>query len=101
MFTQVDESTSYTYILGSLFVMGLGMGSTMMPIMSSALATLTAQNTARGSTLLNITQQVAASIGPALFSVILTNELQRHATGKLARAPATTGEGEQDTAEAS
>src|SRR3546814_9563409 len=47
MFTQVDESTSYTYILGSLFVMGLGMGSTMMPIMSSALATLTAPTTAR------------------------------------------------------
>ncbi|TYL49669.1 DHA2 family efflux MFS transporter permease subunit [Nocardioides sp. BGMRC 2183] len=75
MFTQLDESTSYAYILGSLFVMGLGMGSTMMPIMSAALATLTAHTTARGTTLLNITQQTAASIGTALFSVILTNSL--------------------------
>jgi len=31
---------SYLFLLGSLFVMGLGMGCTMMPIMSSALATL-------------------------------------------------------------
>ena len=75
MFTQIEADTSYVYILGALFIMGLGMGGTMMPIMTAALATLTAHNVARGSTLLNITQQVAASIGTALFSVILTNEI--------------------------
>jgi predicted MFS family arabinose efflux permease len=75
MFTQIQADTSYVYILGALFIMGLGMGGTMMPIMTAALATLTAHNVARGSTLLNITQQVAASIGTALFSVILTNEI--------------------------
>lgn len=78
MFTQLTEDTSYAFILASLFVMGLGMGSTMMPIMSAALATLTDHNIARGSTLMNITQQVAASIGTALFSVILTNEMKSH-----------------------
>jgi EmrB/QacA subfamily drug resistance transporter len=76
MFTQIEADTSYVYILSALFIMGLGMGGTMMPIMTAALATLTAHNVARGSTLLNITQQVAASIGTALFSVILTNELK-------------------------
>ena len=76
MFTQIEADTSYTYILTALFVMGLGMGGTMMPIMTAALATLTAHNVARGSTLLNITQQVAASIGTALFSVILTNQIK-------------------------
>src|SRR3954465_12425953 len=64
---------SYLYLLSALFIMGLGMGGTMMPIMTSALQTLTHHETARGSTLLNITQQVAASIGTALFSVLLTN----------------------------
>ncbi len=64
---------SYLMLIGSLFVMGLGMGCTMMPIMSSALATLKDHEIARGSTLLNINQQVAASIGTALFSVLLTN----------------------------
>jgi EmrB/QacA subfamily drug resistance transporter len=67
------DDPSYLLLLGSLFVMGLGMGATMMPIMSSALATLKDHQIARGSTLMNITQQVAASIGTALFSVLLTN----------------------------
>ena len=64
---------SYAYLLGALFVMGLGMGGTMMPIMTSALQTLSDHEIARGSTLMNITQQVAASIGTAVFSVLLTN----------------------------
>jgi EmrB/QacA subfamily drug resistance transporter len=75
-FTQVSDSTSYPFLLGALFVMGLGMGATMMPIMAAALATLTDHNIARGSTLMNITQQVAASIGTALFSVLLTNNVK-------------------------
>jgi EmrB/QacA subfamily drug resistance transporter len=72
-FTQVGTDTSYALLLSALFVMGLGMGATMMPIMTSALQTLTDHNIARGSTLMNIVQQVAASIGTALFSVLLTN----------------------------
>jgi hypothetical protein len=56
--------------------MGLGMGGTMMPIMTSALKTLRTAEVARGSTLLNITQQIASSIGVAVMSVILTNGLK-------------------------
>ncbi len=74
-FTQVGTDTSYVLLCGSLFVMGLGMGGTMMPIMTSALRTLTHHETARGSTLLNILQQIAGSIGSATMSVILTSEL--------------------------
>lgn len=73
MFTQIGADTSYLYLCSALFVMGLGMGGTMMPIMSAALATLQAHTIARGSTLMNIVQQVAASMGTALFSVLLTN----------------------------
>ncbi|WP_426243227.1 DHA2 family efflux MFS transporter permease subunit [Nocardioides sp. LHG3406-4] len=83
MFTQIGADTSYAYMLSALFIMGLGMGGTMMPIMTAALATLTAHNVARGSTLLNITQQVAASMGTALFSVILTNEIKGSDTAPL------------------
>lgn len=74
-FTQVGPETSYLLICGSLFVMGLGMGGTMMPIMTSALRTLTGPEVARGSTLLNIIQQIGGSVGAAVMSVILTNEL--------------------------
>ncbi|MGN6781935.1 MAG: DHA2 family efflux MFS transporter permease subunit [Marmoricola sp.] len=80
LFTQLDAGTSYTYILASLFVMGLGMGATMMPIMSAALATLSDHTVARGSTLLNTSQQVASSVGTALFSVLLTNGIRGHGT---------------------
>ena len=73
--TATEPST--LYLLAALFVMGLGMGGTMMPIMTSALASLADAEIARGSTLMNITQQVAASIGTALFSVLLTNGFNR------------------------
>jgi EmrB/QacA subfamily drug resistance transporter len=76
MFTQLTADTSYTFMIVALFIMGLGMGATMMPIMASALATLTDHTIARGSTLMNIVQQVAASIGTALFSVLLTNGIK-------------------------
>ena len=76
-FTRVGTDTSYVLLCGSLFVMGLGMGGTMMPIMTSALRTLTHHEVARGSTLLNILQQIAGSIGGAIFSVILTAQLNR------------------------
>ncbi|MCD6639110.1 MAG: MFS transporter, partial [Nocardioides sp.] len=78
--------TPYWRLLLALFIMGLGMGATMMPIMTAALATLTDHNIARGSTLLNIQQQVAASIGTALFSVILTNEFVKSSAIKQAGA---------------
>ncbi|MBF9133148.1 DHA2 family efflux MFS transporter permease subunit [Plantactinospora sp. S1510] len=74
-FTQVGTDTSYWLLCGSLFVMGLGMGGTMMPIMTSALRTLTNQDVARGSTLVNILQQIGSSIGAAIMSVILTSQL--------------------------
>ncbi|MBM6402786.1 DHA2 family efflux MFS transporter permease subunit [Phycicoccus sp. CSK15P-2] len=71
--TQVEaDSSHWGFVIPVLFVMGLGMGATMMPIMTSALKTLTHHEVARGTTLLNITQQVASSVGVATFSVILT-----------------------------
>jgi EmrB/QacA subfamily drug resistance transporter len=74
-FTQVGADTSFTLLLGSLFVMGMGMGVTMMPIMSAALASLVDHQIARGSTMMNIVQQVAGAIGTAVMSVILTNQV--------------------------
>ena len=75
VFTQVTGSSSYVLLLSALFVLGMGMGMTMMPIMSGALATLTDHQIARGSTLMNIIQQTGGSIGTAVMSVILTNQV--------------------------
>lgn len=74
--TTLDATTPYSFILPVLFVMGLGMGATMMPLMTSALKTLKSHDVARGSTLLNISQQIASSIGVAIMSVVLTTGLK-------------------------
>jgi MFS family permease len=74
--TQITSTTSYSTLIVILFIMGLGMGGTMMPIMTSALKTLKSREVARGSTLLNIVQQIASSVGVAIMSVLLTNHLK-------------------------
>jgi EmrB/QacA subfamily drug resistance transporter len=78
--TQVTSDTSYGLLIAELVVMGLGMGATMMPLFTAALRTLTPHQVARGSTLLNITQQIASSVGVAVMSVLLTNHLKGAAT---------------------
>jgi EmrB/QacA subfamily drug resistance transporter len=74
--TQIEADTSYTLLIALLFIIGLGMGATMMPLFTTALRTLKHHEVARGSTLLNITQQIASSVGVAVISVVLTNQLK-------------------------
>jgi EmrB/QacA subfamily drug resistance transporter len=71
-FTQVEADTSYWLLEISLFVMGMGLGSTMMPTFSAAMQTLRQSAVAKGSTALNIIQQVGGSIGTAAMAVLLT-----------------------------
>jgi len=76
--TQITATTPYPQLITILFIMGLGMGLSMMPLMTSALRTLRSQEVARGSTLLNIVQQIASSVGVAVMSVVLTNNLKSY-----------------------
>ncbi|MFC9897176.1 DHA2 family efflux MFS transporter permease subunit [Nocardia sp. NPDC127579] len=75
-FTQLEAGSSYLMLGTGLFIMGLGMGCTMMPVMTAAIQTLTHQQVARGSTLMNIINQTAGSIGTAVIAVILTNQMK-------------------------
>lgn len=77
-FVQLQSDTSYLLLGIALFVMGLGMGCTMMPTMTAAIQTLTHEQVARGTTLMNIVNQAAASVGTAIMSVVLTNLLNSH-----------------------
>src|SRR3954451_4206182 len=79
MLIALDATTPYSYIITAFVIMGLGMGSTMMPVFTAALASLKAHAVAQGSTLMNITQQISISIGTALFSVLLTSSYNQHA----------------------
>ncbi|MGA6166071.1 DHA2 family efflux MFS transporter permease subunit [Amycolatopsis magusensis] len=75
MFTIVGADTPYWQLLSALFVMGMGMGCTMMPIMTAALQTLTPKKVARASSAANIVQQTAGAIGSAVMSIILAGLL--------------------------
>jgi EmrB/QacA subfamily drug resistance transporter len=71
----LQAGTSYWTLGAVLFVMGLGLGLTMMPTMAAAIQTLGHDEVPRASTMLNIIQQVSASIGTALMSVLLATNL--------------------------
>lgn len=96
VFTQIGPDTSYWILCGALFVQGLGMGMTMMPIMSAALATLSNDKVPDGSTLLNVVQQSSSSVGTAITSVILASLLP-----VMAVAPSSPAEAQQLLTDAS
>jgi EmrB/QacA subfamily drug resistance transporter len=83
---QVTADMSYWLLGAILFVQGLGMGLSMMPVFSGAMQTLRKAAVARASTALNILQQVGASIGTAVMAVLLSSALS-------SRLPAGGGEG--------
>lgn len=85
-FVFLGADTPYWAVCIALFVQGLGMGMTMMPIMSAALATLSNKQVPDGSTLMNVVQQSATSIGTAVASVILATSLKSHPESQLAIA---------------
>src|SRR5205085_6679491 len=89
--TQLDGDTSYWLIGAILFVQGLGMGATMMPTFSGAMQTLRRSAIARASTTLNINQQVGASIGTAILSVLLANELVDRVGGGIGQVASSPG----------
>jgi EmrB/QacA subfamily drug resistance transporter len=79
--TQLHQDTSYWLLGVELFVLGVGLGATMMPTFSGAMQTLRRAAIARASTTLNINQQVGASIGTAVLSVLLAHELSSRLGG--------------------
>jgi EmrB/QacA subfamily drug resistance transporter len=79
--TRLTAHTSYWLLGADLFLMGAGMGATMMPTFSGAMQTLRRASIARASTTLNINQQVGASIGTAVLSVLLAHELSSRLPG--------------------
>ena len=70
-FTRVGADTSYRYFAIAQFVVGLGIGSTIMPSMAAAFQTLSRPETPRGTSALTVVQRVAGAIGTALLAINL------------------------------
>jgi EmrB/QacA subfamily drug resistance transporter len=77
-FAFVTADTSYVLLCASSFVLGLGMGLSMMPTMTAAMQAVPPQAIARTSTAMNIIRQSGASIGTAILSVILSSAIVDH-----------------------
>jgi EmrB/QacA subfamily drug resistance transporter len=99
-YTQIDATTPYWYLCGALFLIGLGLGATIMPSMAAAYQSLPRDAVPRATSALHTIQRVAGSLGIALLAVVLQRAMQAElpsldgglaAAGELAASePATT-----------
>jgi EmrB/QacA subfamily drug resistance transporter len=70
-YTQVGASTPYVYLAAALLVLGLGIGSTILPSMAAAFQTLSRDETPKGTSALNTIQRMAGGVGTAVLAVVL------------------------------
>ncbi|MEV5571267.1 DHA2 family efflux MFS transporter permease subunit [Spirillospora sp. NPDC052269] len=92
-FTQLEAGTSFWLLGFAMFVRGLGIGATMMPSMSAAVATLERAAVPRATSALNIVVQLGGSFGTALLAVVLSRQLAENlpAAARGAHGGTTTG----------
>jgi EmrB/QacA subfamily drug resistance transporter len=82
-FAFITATTSYALLCSFSFVLGLGMGLSMMPTMTAAMQAVPAAAIARTSTAMNIIRQGGASIGTAVLSVILSSAIAANLVGAI------------------
>ncbi|WP_067721077.1 DHA2 family efflux MFS transporter permease subunit [Nocardia yamanashiensis] len=90
MATQIQADTAYWRIAAAGVLMGIGVGATIMPTIATASRGLPPERIPAATTAINIVQQVAASIGAAAVSVLLSTALVREAGSTLDSVRAST-----------
>nr|VTP04588.1 Multidrug export protein EmrB [Mycobacterium riyadhense] len=80
-----QEHVHLTVLLAGLATFGAGSACMMVPVSWSAVHTLNSSEVAHGSTLFNVNHTVAASVGAALMSVMLTSRFNASANIAAAR----------------
>jgi len=93
-FTQLDAHSSYWPFLGSILLLGVGMGCSFVPLTMTAVNGVAPHETGLASALLNTGQQVGGAIGLAVFGTVFA-----HASADRAReigAQARTAAGQSD-----
>ena len=68
--TQLSQDSGYLAVLGPLVLVGLGNGSAMVPLTGAALQGVQPQHAGAGSGLVNVMQQVGASLGLAVLVTV-------------------------------
>jgi EmrB/QacA subfamily drug resistance transporter len=74
LLTTVGPHTSFfPTIFVAFFVIGLGIGSAFMPLLTIAIANVPAPDAGLGSGIVNVSQQMAGALGLAVLGTIATN----------------------------
>ncbi|MFC9997050.1 DHA2 family efflux MFS transporter permease subunit [Nocardia sp. NPDC127526] len=79
--TQIHADSPYWAVSLAGAVMGVGVGATIMPTMTTAARTLPKDEMPAANTTLSIISQVASSVGIAAISVLLTTAMAREVPG--------------------
>jgi EmrB/QacA subfamily drug resistance transporter len=74
-FTMVHADTSYAYLIGALFVRGLGIGGCMMPVFAAAYRRLPRERVPQAATTMSALVQVGGSFGAAILVMALTRRI--------------------------
>lgn len=72
-FTQLTASSSYWPFLGSILLLGVGMGCSFVPLTMTAVNGVAPHETGLASALLNTGQQVGGAIGLAVFGTVFAH----------------------------
>ena len=74
-YTQVGAHTSYLFLSGALFLIGLGLGSTIVPAMGVAYQSVPREAVPEATSSINVIQRIAGSVGTALLAVVLQRSI--------------------------
>ncbi|MDQ3893531.1 MAG: multidrug efflux MFS transporter [Actinomycetota bacterium] len=80
-YTQVGAATSYVVLAVALFVIGLGLGGTIVPSMAVAYQSVPREAVAHATTMINVIQRIAGSLGTALLAIVLQHTITSNVHG--------------------
>ena len=80
-YTQVGAHTSYALLGGALFVIGLGLGATIVPSMAVAYQSVPREAVGQATTTINVIQRIAGSVGTALLAIVLQRRIAAELPG--------------------
>lgn len=90
--SHLDASSSYWPFLGSLLLLGVGMGCSFVPLTMTAVNGVAPHETGLASALLNTGQQVGGAIGLAAFGTVFAHASADRATELGSRAATAAGQ---------
>ena len=85
-YTQVTPTSSLWVLGGALFLRGIGIGAAFSPVVAASYKHLSHEQIPKATTTINILRQIGASLGVAIYAVVLQSALHKqfpHHTGSL------------------